>query len=173
MVVNKNRMRNPLTSNLKQQKGVVLIVSLVFLVALTAVASALMQNTTTDMKMSGASQEKVIATQEAISAVDEIIFQQVTAGAVNDFAASSASFNGVARDMMGDLAVTNKDNDFSAAALSVVLNQYKLNPGCPRMKPASSFGDCNRLRIQVTRQYGRNKTSTVNVNTGIIQRLTH
>ena len=46
---------------LKNQQGVVLIVSLVFLVALTAVAAALMQNTTTDMKMAGASEEKVSA----------------------------------------------------------------------------------------------------------------
>lgn len=43
---------------MNKQKGVVLIISLVFLVALTAVAAALMQNTTTDMKMSGASEEK-------------------------------------------------------------------------------------------------------------------
>lgn len=170
MVVNKNRMIKPINSSIKQHKGVVLIVSLVFLVALTAVASALMQNTTTDMKMSGASQEKVIAVQEAVSAIDEIISKQVAAGAVNDFAASRASFNGVARNMLGDLTVTNADNDFSAATLDIVTTQFGKKTDCPRLKVASSFGSCNTLRVQVTRIYGRNKTSTVNVVTGIIQR---
>ena len=61
----------------RKQKGVVLIVSLVFLIALTAVAAAMMQNTSTDMKMSGASQAKLIATQETLSEMDEIIYNQV------------------------------------------------------------------------------------------------
>ena len=36
-----------------------------------------MQNTTLDIKMSGASEEKSVATQEAISAVDQVIFRQM------------------------------------------------------------------------------------------------
>ena len=67
-----------LKGNIKsKQQGVVLVISLVFLIALTAVAAALMLNTTTDMRMSGASQEKVIATQEAVSAIDEIIYKNI------------------------------------------------------------------------------------------------
>ena len=54
------------TTNIGSQKGVVLVVSLVFLVALTAVAAALMQNSTIDMKMSGASEEKTVALQEVV-----------------------------------------------------------------------------------------------------------
>ena len=68
--------------NVTKQRGVVLVVSLVFLVALTAVAAALMQNSTTDMKMSGASEEKVVALQEVVSAVDEVIFNQVGPGQI-------------------------------------------------------------------------------------------
>ena len=63
-----------------RQSGVVLIVALVFLVSLTAVASALMLGTSTDIKMSGASEEKVIAIQETISAVDETIADQLAGG---------------------------------------------------------------------------------------------
>ena len=51
----------------------ILVVALVFLIALTGVASALMLNTTSDMKMSGASQEKVLAMQEAVGTVDQSI----------------------------------------------------------------------------------------------------
>lgn len=70
--------------NKSEQYGVVLVVSLVFLVALTAVAAALMQNSTSDMKMSGATEDKSVALQEVISAVDEVIFNERN-NAVNRF----------------------------------------------------------------------------------------
>ena len=66
-----------MVKSIHNQQGVVLIVALVFLVSLTAAASIMMLNSTTDMKISGASQEKLIATQEAISAVDEAIADQI------------------------------------------------------------------------------------------------
>lgn len=155
------------------QQGVVLVVSLVFLIALTAVAAALMQNTTTDMKMSGASEEKVIATQEAISAVDEIIFNQVSPGANNQFAAAVITFQDGARNMAASMPVTNANADFDSATLDVANNEYMLEPDCPHSKLASSTQvfTCNVLRVQVNRNYGRTKTSSVNVNSGIAQQL--
>ena len=172
-LMNKRQSIKLTNSTFKSQQGVVLVVSLVFLVALTAVAAALMQNTTTDMKMSGASQEKVIATQEAVSAVDEIIFQQVTPGAVNAFAASITTFSDGDQDMMTGLAFTNNDNDFDSATLGVINNPFMIEPDCPHSKLASSTQvfTCNVLRVQVNRNYGRNNTSTVNVNSGIAQQL--
>lgn len=172
-LMNKSQIMPLTISSFKSQQGVVLVVSLVFLVALTAVAAALMQNTTSDMKMSGASQEKVIATQEAVSAVDEIIFQQVTPGATNGFAAPIATFRNGDQDMMTNLAFTNNDNDFDSARLGVENNEYMLEADCPHSKLASSTQvfTCNVLRIQVNRNYGRNETSTVNVNSGIAQQL--
>ena len=164
-----------MTGKSKKQQGVVLVVSLVFLIALTAVAAALMQNTTTDMKMSGASEEKVIAIQEAISAVDEVIHEQVTGvSANNDFAAPVADYqqNG-AKDVIADLTRTNKDGDISAATVNLASNQFMLAMPCPHAKLASSVQvfTCNILTIQISRTYGRNKTSTVEVNSGIAQNL--
>ena len=172
-LINRNKVENKLKVTMKQQQGVVLVVSLVFLIALTAVAAALMQNTTTDMKMSGASQEKVIATQEAVSAVDEIISNQVSPGAINAFAAAIVTFANGDQDMMADLAFTNDGNEFSSATLGVTNNEYMLEPDCPHSKLASSTQvfTCNVLRVQVNRNYGRNNTSTVNVNSGIAQQL--
>ncbi|MFQ3266042.1 MAG: type IV pilus assembly protein PilX, partial [Colwellia sp.] len=57
-VSKQNKYRRDIVQSNKQ-RGVVLVVSLIFLIALTAVASALMLNTTTDMKMSGASEMQV------------------------------------------------------------------------------------------------------------------
>ena len=157
----------------KAQQGVVLVVSLVFLIALTAVAGALMQNTSTDLKMSGASEEKVIAMQEAVSAIDEIIFNQVSPGANNAFAASVATFQNGAQSMMVAMPVTNANNDFSSATLNVANNQFMLETDCPASQLASSTQvfTCNVLRVQVSRNYGRTNTSAVNVNSGIAQQL--
>ncbi|MDP7592259.1 MAG: hypothetical protein QF552_06075 [Litorilituus sp.] len=161
------------TKHISNQYGIVLVVALVFLIALTAAAAALMQNITTDMKMSGASEEKVVATQEAVSAIDEIIFNQVSPGTSNAFAASVVTFKDGPKDMSAAISTTNADGDFSSATLDVVNNDLNLEPDCPAAKVASStqLFTCNVLKIQVNRVYGRNGTSTVNVNSGIAQQL--
>jgi type IV pilus assembly protein PilX len=173
-MVTQIRTLNTFTCGMHKQRGIVLIVSLVFLVALTAVAAALMQNTTTDMKMSGASEEKVVADQEVVSAVDEFIFKQVTNGTENNgFAEPIATFKGGAKNIIAELIKTNKDGDIDAATLDIANNEFQLEADCPHSRSASSAQvfTCNVLRIQINRKYGRNKTSTVEVNSGIAQHL--
>ena len=157
-----------------RQKGVVLIVALVFLIALTAVAAALMQNSTTDMKMSGASEDKVVATQEAISASDEVIFRQVNA-AVGDniFTSPLVKFDDKDfRNVTNILNITNTNND-TTAHVDAPYNDFDLEPDCSHSKRASSVQvfTCNALRVQILRKYGRKKTNEVEVNTGISQQL--
>jgi len=157
-----------------KQRGVVLIVSLVFLIALTAVAAALMQNSTTDMKMSGASEEKMVADQEVVSAVDEFIFKQVTGGTGNNgFAKPIATFQDGAKNIKAELTNANQHGDINAASLDIANNEFKLEADCPHSRSASSAQvfTCNILRIQISRKYGRNKTNTVEVNSGIAQHL--
>ncbi|WP_019029378.1 PilX N-terminal domain-containing pilus assembly protein [Colwellia piezophila] len=157
-----------------KQRGVVLVVSLVFLIALTAVAAALMQNSTTDMKMSGASEEKMIADQEVVSAVEEFIFKQVTGGTGNNgFAKPIATFQDGAKDVIAELTNATKHGDIYAASLDIASNEFQLETDCPHSRSASSAQvfTCNILRIQISRKYGRNKTSTVEVNSGIAQHL--
>lgn len=159
---------------LKKQQGVVLVVSLVFLIALTAVAAALMQNTTTDMKMSGASEERVIADQCAVSAVDEFVFKQVTADSGNnEFKKSIQSFKEGAKSVSGALTSTKPKCFIASASLDLDNNVFMLDVPCPRAFGASSVGEvsCNTLLIQISRKYGRNKTSTVEVNSGIVQQV--
>lgn len=157
-----------------KQRGVVLVVSLVFLIALTAVAAALMQNTTTDMKMSGASEDKMVADQEVVSAVDEYIFKQVNGGTGNNgFAKPVATFKDGAKNVKAELTIANKNGDIKAASLDVANNEFNLETDCPHSRSASSAQvfTCNVLRIQISRKYGRNKTSTVEVNSGVAQHL--
>jgi hypothetical protein len=159
---------------LKKQRGVVLVVSLIFLIALTAVASALMLNTTTDMKMSGASEMQVVANQEAFGAMDELIFRQVQygVGQRNDFALPINTFRND-KVVTADLTSSNAQGSITSASIGLLNNPLLLEYPCPHSRAASSVQvfTCNVLRVQVTKQYGRNNTSTIQVNSGIAQQL--
>ena len=152
-----------------KQQGVVLVVALVFLVALTGVAAALMQNTTSDMKMTGASNEKVIATQAAISAVDEVIDNQLNQQPINLFTQGLNLMAGFGNAQL--LPVGTKTG--AIANTSVINNPTFEESPCPRARVSSSVGiiECNTLQLQVQRLYGRNNTSTIVVNTNISQQL--
>ncbi|WP_057830691.1 pilus assembly PilX family protein [Colwellia sp. TT2012] len=152
-----------------KQQGVVLIVALVFLVALTGVAAALMQNTTSDMKMAGASNEKVVAMQAAISAVDEVIDNQLNQQAVNLFARGLDAFAGYNNGQLLPAATAT-----GATANTVLINNLTFDEySCPRSSVASSVGiiECNYLQLQIQRPYGRNNTSIIVVNANIVQQL--
>lgn len=154
---------NRVEIKIREQRGVVLIVSLVFLAALTAVAAALLQNTATDVKMSGASQEKVIATQEAISSTDQVIYNEVTkVGGTNRFTSPLADFP----------IVPVVTADATTAQISIA-NPYDLEADCPHSRSASSVQviKCNVLRVQVNRLYGRTGTNRVQVNSGVAQQI--
>ncbi|WP_170246394.1 pilus assembly PilX family protein [Colwellia hornerae] len=147
-----------------KQSGVVLIVSLVFLIALTAVAAALMQNTTIDMKMSGASEEKVVATQEAVSAIDEVIYKEVT-----QISGTNAFTSEIAKFPLSP-AVSSASNTSATITLA---NPYNIQADCPHSRAASSVQvfKCNVLKVRVTRLYGRTNKSTIEVNSGVSQQL--
>lgn len=152
-----------------KQQGVVLIVSLVFLVALTAVAGALMQNTTIDMKMAGASNEKVVATQAAISAVDETINNQLNKAPVNLFTQGLDNVPNYTSAAL--LPVTTKTK--ATVSGSVINNPYFEEYSCPRSANSSSVGiiECNFLQLRAQRIYGRHNTNNVVINADIAQQL--
>lgn len=166
-----NRVNQIITIPLvKKQQGVVLIVALVFLIALTSVAAAIMQNTTTDMKMSGASEDKVIATQEAISSIDEVIYRQVNGGSGNNgFSSAIVKFPLTLTDT---LTKTNS-GETTTASVDITNNEFELEADCPHSTSASStqIFTCNVLRVQVSRHYGRTKTNEIVVNSGVAQQL--
>ncbi len=154
----------------KYQSGVVLIVSLVFLVALTAVAAALMQNTTTDMKMSGASQEKSLALQETLSEMDRVIYNEVNRVNANGAGNNINRFAQTAESYSNPINLTVTKPSITVGALSNY-NVHNLDIGCPRQLRASSDAKCNYLRVTINRQYGRNNNSNIQVNAGIAQKL--
>lgn len=158
--------------NKSKQKGVVLVVSLVFLVALTAVAGALMQNTSVDMKMAGASQTKSVATQELISALDQVIEAQVEApSGENEFAQPLVTYADDGTNVKGDITIAAAS--INSAKVSLINNQYKKEPDCPHSRQASSAQvfTCSILRVNVNKNYGRKNNSNLDINSGIAQQL--
>jgi Tfp pilus assembly protein PilX len=154
------------TNNQRQQQGVVLVVSLVFLVALTAVAAALMQNSTTDMKMSGATEEKSVALQEVVSAADEVIFNELAPGVVNRFALpiNGNNFPVVAANLL-PATRTNA---------TAQINLANISQTCPHLRGnASSVGkiSCNNFTVTTMRNFGRNNQNLITVNAGVSQQV--
>lgn len=147
----------------KRQQGVVLLVSLIFLIGLTAVASALMQVTTSDMKMSGATEDKTTAVQETLGATDEVIFNEVTQ------TAGTNAFTDKIETFPKNRAVSAQD---TVAQLSIA-NSNNLESDCPHSRSGSSVQvfKCNVLNVQVTRQYGRKKHQEIVVQSGVAQQL--
>jgi hypothetical protein len=165
----KSEVRMTTLPNIVNQRGVVLVVSLVFLVALTAVAATLMQNSTTDIKMSGASEEKVVALQEVVSAVDEIIFNQASPGKVNRFARPVSDDNFPIDPAVLLPGTATK----STATVDIANNEFNIDITCPHLKLASSTEvfTCNILRIKANRNYGRTNQSNISADSGIAQQL--
>ncbi|MDO7086592.1 pilus assembly PilX N-terminal domain-containing protein [Pseudocolwellia sp. AS88] len=144
-----------------RQQGVVLIVALVFLIALTAVAAALMQNTTTDIKMAGASQEKAIVTQEAISEMGRIIF--------NEYRKVDGA-NAFSEKIVGTITFPVTDDQIMNST-GVNANEYGFDVSCPRNTQPTSGMKCTITRVQITQTYGRDNNHAVQVNSGIAQEL--
>lgn len=158
----------------ENQKGAVLLVSLVFLVALTAVTSALMQNSTVDLKMSGASEIKTIASQAAVSAIDEVISNQVSPGQVNLFARSVQGDNYPIGIQPGQQNLLLPGTNTGATAnITVANNRFNRDLSCAHRKEPSDINTfaCNKLRVQVNRPYGRENNSNIQVNSIVLQDL--
>lgn len=139
-----------------KQKGVVLVVAIVILIALSSAASVLMLNTSTDMKMAGASQEKVIATQEAIGLNSEVIYRQVKQlnGDENGFTYTISMYP--SGDGM-EVPVTGNNVD----ARIHRSNDEQIESDCPHSRMASSIQvfKCNMLTVRTVKGYGKKVTA--------------
>jgi len=154
----------------EKQQGVVLIVALVLLVALSSLAATLMQNTTTDIKMSAASEAKVVAQQKALSVVERIIYHQMKVSKVNVFSQplTSEFFPNIKQEQL----LANTDKNFTAQ-VDISKGIGSLTVDCPHQYLASSVHllNCQVLTLKIKQQYGRNHKSYIEVNAGIIQQL--
>ncbi len=151
-----------MNKSMRSQQGFVLVVALVFLIALTSVASMLMLNTTSDMKMAGATQERTVAIQEAFGLVDEVIYKQITIK--NNFALTDYA-NAI------EVKVTGESSTANISAPTHNITQVNVEGPCPASKKASSIFTCNTVVINAVKRYGNNNSSLITVKAGISQQL--
>jgi type IV pilus assembly protein PilX len=153
-----------------KQQGVVLIVALVFLIALTSLAAGLMQNTTTDLKMAAASEAKVVAQQSALSTVEHVIFKQLTLPDENIFSQPLTEDFFPNSNQKQLLTTTDKN---VSVTIDIDQSMSSMTTDCPHQYAASSVDlfICQRLTLKIIKKYGRNDKNYIEVNAGVIQQL--
>ena len=67
------------------QKGVVLIIALIMVIAVTGIAVTLMSSSSIDVKITNAAQEREVAENELIGEVQRVISDEANKGAANQF----------------------------------------------------------------------------------------
>lgn len=131
-----------------KQRGVVLIIALIMLIAITAVAVALMVSSGIDNKMMSAAQEAQVAMNEALGGHDEAYNSEIVQdGGQNQF---------TLRIEVGTELVA-KENGANTAG---TLRTYSAIPEattCPPSKYANSGSLlCNYIRVETNTTFGEN-----------------
>lgn len=145
----------------KRQQGVVLVMSLIMIVAITAVAVSLMSSSSLDLKITNAAQEREMAESELYGEVQKIIAEQSARGQASYFMRSTPQMaNGRITFSSGDTAnqLTN-------------LNNGKLDLRCPRQFGFTEGVVCNMTRLETTIEYGTKSKHSVTVVTGVSQEM--
>ncbi len=148
---------------LNKQNGIVLIISLTFLIILTTLASRLMSNTIIDIKIVRATQEKSHAIEEAINIIDEIIAQQSIASNENRYFRQSKNNYPFS---------INTNNPNIQVNVSLASSQ-SYNVNCPHATFPSSIKNikCHHFLIKVNSQYGRYNHQNIIVKAGLLQQV--
>lgn len=149
--------------NIVKNNGIVLVVSLVFLVALTTIASTLMHNAAIDIKIANANQEKMLAVEKAISAIDEVIVLPINQ-------ASSANYFTHDKDAY---PYQINHHDVNTQASISLMNSQSYHVNCAHSTLPSSINTihCHHFVVEVNYQYGRYHHQSIIVRAGVSQQV--
>ena len=145
-------------TGMKNAQGVVLIVALVFLAVLAALSVALLGSGTLDVKVATVAQERKEADKVTEGAVEETIQMAQTRVLGNNF-------------------FTLPENQYPAGGLPVTVTDSSVTTrvvflsaaGCPRGTGWDSGINCNYLRIDADKRFGKNNIGQVQVGQGVAQ----
>lgn len=145
-----------------RQEGFVLLMSLVMVVAITAIAVSLMSTSSMDMKMATAAEDREMATHVARGGNDELYYNAVnrTINSQNYFAAFSSS-------------TTSAQYQSTHGAVSRVswASSVQVETDCPRSKDPTEGLMCIYLQATTAKTYGPNNAHQVNVVSGVAQQV--
>jgi len=155
-----------------KQKGVVLVVSLVMIIAVTGIAVTLLSSSSIDLKMMSAAQESEVAIARVKADSELTIVQEKKAAAdENRLLFEPGKFP-------ADLA-TGLDVTPAGASSSVTIYNSNQGPSlldCPIIVNPTPGIKCNMLRIEATLNYGKLDSNSkgkhsISVNSGIAQEM--
>ncbi|MCE0558652.1 MULTISPECIES: PilX N-terminal domain-containing pilus assembly protein [unclassified Motilimonas] len=127
---------------MKFQQGIALFISIILLLLLSGLTTLLMSNASLDLKMAGASAQRIDADQQLEGAISEIL---TNANASQQFATA---------------ALDTKFEVKHIKNISTAIIAINEQPSCARSKEPSSVGlfSCRYLDTRLSKQYGRAKT---------------
>ncbi|MCP4586522.1 MULTISPECIES: pilus assembly protein PilX [unclassified Pseudoalteromonas] len=146
----------------KKQQGVVLIVALIMVVAVTGIAVTLMNSSSIDIKITNAVQEREVAENELFGNVQQVISAEATKGGDSAFLMKAAEIpeGGFVIGRVGNTTNTMTN-----------LNNGALDLPCPRKYNFTSGVACNMIQVNSTITYGKKSTHVLTITTGVAQEM--
>lgn len=145
-----------------KQTGMVLVVAMIMLIAITGVAVALLVSSGVDNKMMSSAQEAELAMNEARGAHDEVYSRNVNqvGGIQNQF---------TLRIPVGQ-SLPAPETQPNTAGVVTVYSAIPEPTTCPPQHSASSSTKCNYHRVSTTTNYGE-VGQTINIDSVVSQQL--
>ena len=147
----------------QRQRGFVLMVSLVMVIAITGIAASLLSSSSMDMKMATAAESREMATHMSRGGNDQLYYNAVnrTVGGQNYFAA---------------FATSQDSADFTSSAgasstVSWLSETPRTETDCPRSKAPTEGLQCIYLQATTVKAFGPNDANQVNVVSGVAQQV--
>ncbi|KAF7786701.1 hypothetical protein PRUB_a1345 [Pseudoalteromonas rubra] len=152
-----------------KQRGMVLIVSMVLIVAVMSVAVTLMSSSTIDIKVTNAAQEREAAEALLMGEVQRIISQEKAR--VNESVFQSR--NGEFTNDEGELVrrTIHIDEDLELESMQANLNSGQLLLECPRVFNFTEGLSCVITEVESSVQYGDQSRHQVTVVIGVAQEV--
>ncbi|HEA19098.1 MAG: pilus assembly PilX family protein [Pseudoalteromonas prydzensis] len=145
-----------------KQQGIVLVVALIMVVAVTGIAVTLMSSSSVDMKITNAAFEREEAENLLMGNVQQVIADEATKGGTSHFLYTQAQIpNGtIALNKIGETTSTMSN-----------LNSGALDLPCPRKFNFTAGISCNMVQVNSTITYGSKSKHTITVTSGIAQEM--
>lgn len=151
-----------LNTSRTHQQGVVLIVALIMVIAVTGIAVTLMSSSSIDIKITNAAQEREIADNTLMGEVQKTMATESLKGGNSRFFLTPVEvpLGGV------DLALGGETK-----SLLINLNTGAHDLQCPRKFSYTAGISCNMMQMNTTIEYGSKSKHTLAVVTGVAQEM--
>ena len=146
----------------RKQQGVVLIVALIMVVAVTGIAVTLLSSSSVDIKITNAAQERGVAENVFMGDVQNIIANEASARGNSRFFLN--------KEQIGDAGI-NLGNLGDTTNRMFNRNEGPLPLNCPRRFDDTEGLKCNMIEINSVIKYGSKSKHNLTITTGIAQQM--